>query len=120
MQPERAEILQYGSLSPTGARKAGLVAIPGQRCAPVVSMPAYYFAAFAKFPKKRLITVGKFERHMKDHLSMSHKLRFRILRCNRNDTFLRAFVNFCRFLAFARRPNVKDRTPSPPVSVADR
>ena len=97
MQPERAELLQYGSLSPTGARKVDLVAIPGQRCAPVVRIPAYYFAAFAQFPKKWLIAVGKFERHMKDHLSMSQKLRFRILRCNRNETFVRAFVNILTF-----------------------
>ena len=97
MQPERAELLHYGSSSPTSARKVDLVAFPGQCCEPVVRIPAYYFAAFVKFPKKRLIAVGKFERHMKDHQSMSQKLRFRILRCNRNDTFLRAFVNILPF-----------------------
>ena len=88
------------------------------RPAPAVHGPAY-FAAFARSANKRLIAVGKFDRLMKDHLSMSQKLRFRILRCNRNDTFSRAFVNFLPFSGLARRLSVKDRTPSRPVSVAD-
>ena len=41
-------------------------------------------AAFARFPNKRLIAVGKFERNVKYHLSMSSKLGFRVPRCNRN------------------------------------
>ena len=32
-------------------------------------------------------------------------------RCSRNGTFVRAFVIFCRFWAFARRFNVRDCTP---------
>ena len=39
------------------------------RPAPAVHGPAY-FAAFARFANKRLIAVGKFERNVKDHLSM--------------------------------------------------
>ena len=80
------------------------------RPTPAVHSPAY-LAAFARFPNKRLIAVGKFERNVKDHLSLFLKLSFRVLRPSRNDTFLRAFVNTLSFLAFARRLNVRDRTP---------
>ena len=41
----------------------------------------------------------KFEHNVKHHLSMSSKLRFRVPRWKRNDTFLRAFVK--RLLFFA-------------------
>ena len=51
------------------------------------------FASFARSANKRLIAVGKFERNVKDHLSMFLKLRFHVLQRSRNDTFLRAFVN---------------------------
>ena len=50
---------------------------------PAVHSPAY-LAAFARFPNKRFIAVGKFERNVKDHLSMFLKLRFHVLRCSRN------------------------------------
>ena len=66
--------------------------------APAVFSPAY-LAAFARFAIKRLIVVGKFERNVKYHLSMSSKLGFRVPRSKRNDTSLRAFVK--RFLFFA-------------------
>ena len=66
------------------------------RPAPAVHGPAY-FAAFARSASKRLIAVGKFERNVKDHLSMFLKHRFHVLRCSRNDTFLRAFVNTLPF-----------------------
>ena len=62
------------------------------RPAPAVHGPAY-FTAFARSAKKQLIAVGQFERNVKDHPSMFLKLRFRVLRRSRNDTFLRAFVN---------------------------
>ena len=58
-----------------------------------------YLAAFAQFPNKRLIAVGKFERNVKYHLSMSSKLGFRVPRWNRNDTILRAFVKSLLFFA---------------------
>ena len=66
--------------------------------APAIYSPAY-LAAFVRFPNKRLIVVGKFERDVKYHLSMSSKLGFRVPRWKRNDTFLRAFVK--RLLFFA-------------------
>ena len=64
--------------------------------APAVYSPAY-LAAFARFANKRLIVVGKFERNVKYHLSMSSKLGFRVPRWKRNDTFLRAFVKILLF-----------------------
>ena len=63
---------------------------------PAVYSPAY-LAAFARFRDKRLIAVGKFERNVKYHLSMSSKLGFRVPRRNRNDTYLRAFVKSLLF-----------------------
>ena len=39
-----------------------------------------YLAVFARFPNKRLIAVGKFERSVKYHLSMSSKLGFHVPR----------------------------------------
>ena len=66
------------------------------RPTPAVHSPAY-LAAFARFPKKRLIAVGKFELYVKNHLSMFLKLRFHVLRCSRNGTFVRAFVNILSF-----------------------
>ena len=36
----------------------------------------YPQAGFAQFPKKRLIAVGKFERHMKEHLFISQNSGF--------------------------------------------
>ena len=71
------------------------------RLTPAVHSPAY-LAAFAQFPNKRLIAVGKFERNVKYHLSMSSKLGFRVPRWNRNDTFLRAFVKSLLFFASHR------------------
>ena len=71
------------------------------RPTPAVYGPAY-LAAFAQFPNKRLIAVGKFERSVKYHLSMSSKLGFRVPRWNRNDTFLRAFVKSLLFFASHR------------------
>ena len=59
-----------------------------------------YIAALARFPNKRLITVGKFERNVKYQLSMSSKLWFHVPSCNRNDTFLRAFVNGLSLFAY--------------------
>ena len=67
------------------------------RPTPAVHSPAY-LAAFPRSANKRLIAVGKFERNVKDHLSMFLKPRFHVLRCSRNDTFLRAFVNILSFL----------------------
>ena len=68
--------------------------------------PAVYgrpiWPLFAQFPNKRLIAVGKFERIVKYHLSMSSKLGFRVPRWNRNDTFLRAFVKSLLFFASHR------------------
>ena len=63
-------------------------------------------AVSARFPNKRLIAVGKFERSVKYHLSMNSKLGFRVPRWNRNDTFLRAFVK----RASARGDVVRDST----------
>ena len=71
------------------------------RPTPAVHSPAY-LAAFARFPNKRLIALGKFERNVKDHLSMFLKLRFHVLRCSRNNTFLRAFVKSLLFFASHR------------------
>ena len=71
------------------------------RTTPAVYGPAY-LGAFAQFPNKRLIVVGKFERNVKYHLSMSSKLGFRVPRWNRNDTFLRAFVKSLLFFASHR------------------
>ena len=69
--------------------------------APAVYSPAY-LAAFARFANKRLIAVGKFERNVKYHLSMSSKLGFRVPRWNRNDTYLHAFVKSLLFFASRR------------------
>ena len=66
------------------------------RPTPAVHSPAY-LAAFARFPNKRLIAVGKFERNVKDHLSTFLKCRFHVFCCSRNDTFLRTFVNTLSF-----------------------
>ena len=68
---------------------------------PAVHSPVY-LAAFARFPNKRLIAVGKFERSVKDHLSLFLKLRFRVFRRIGNDTFLRAFVKSLLFFASHR------------------
>ena len=68
--------------------------------APAVYSPAY-LAAFARFAKKWLIVVGKFERNVKYHLSMSSKLGFRVPRWKRNDTFLRAFVKKLLFICLS-------------------
>ena len=54
--------------------------------APAVYSPDY-LAAFARFANKRLIVVGKFERNVKYHHSMSSKLGFRVPWWKRNDTF---------------------------------
>ena len=65
---------------------------------PAVHSPVY-LAAFARFPNKLLIAVGKFERNVKDHLSLFLKLRFRVLRRSRNDIFFacicKKFAVFC-------------------------
>ena len=71
------------------------------RPTPAVYDPAY-LAVFARFPNKRLIAAGKFERNVKHHLSMFFKLGFRVPRWNRNDTFLRAFVKSLLFFASHR------------------
>ena len=71
------------------------------RPTPAVYGPTY-LASFAQFPNKRLIPVGKFERNVKYHLSMSSKLGFRVPRWNRNDTFLRVFVKSLLFFASHR------------------
>ena len=55
-------------------------------------VPAYYLAAFAQFPNKRLIAVGKFECNVKYYLLMFSNLLFRVPQCNRRDKFLCAFV----------------------------
>ena len=68
------------------------------RPTPAVYGPAY-LAAFAEFTNIRLIAVGKFERNVKYHLSMSSKLGFRVPRWSRNDTFLCAFVKSLLFFA---------------------
>ena len=91
---------------------------------PAVYGPAY-LVAYARFPTKRLTAVGKFERSVKDHLFMFLKLRFRVLRRNRNDTFLRASVNILSFLLDLRQVAQCQRlysTPATDVSVlvADR
>ena len=93
------------------------------RPAPAVYGPAY-FAAFARFPIKWLIAVGKFERNVKDHLSMFFKLRFHVLRCSRNDTFLRAFVNTLSFFGLRQAAQCQRLYSTPatdaPVLVAYR
>ena len=68
------------------------------RPTPAVYGPAY-LAVFAQFPNKRFIAVGKFERNVKYHLSMSSKLGFRVPRWNRNDTF---FACICKKFAVFR------------------
>ena len=55
------------------------------------------------FANKRLIVVGKFERNVKYHLSMSSKLGFRVPRWKINDTFLRAFVKRLLFFFASHR-----------------
>ena len=91
---------------------------------PAVYGPAY-LVAYARFPNKWLTAVGKFERSVKDHLFMFLKLRFRVLRRNRNDTFLRASVNILSFLLGLRQAAQCQRTYSTPttdvsVLVSDR
>ena len=90
---------------------------------PAVHSPVY-LAAFARFPNKRLIAVGKFERNVKDHLSLFLKLRFRVLRRSRNDTFLRAFVNTLSFFGLRQAAQCQRLSSTPatdaPVLVADR
>ena len=90
---------------------------------PVVHSPAY-LAAFARFPNKRHIAVGKFERNVKDHLSMFLKLRFHVIRCSRNDTFLRAFVDTLSFFGLRQAAQCQRLYSTPatdaPVLVADR
>ena len=71
------------------------------RPTPAVYGPAYV-TVFARFPNKWFIAVGKFERNMKYHLSMSSKLGFRVTRWNRNDTFSRAFIKSLLFFASHR------------------
>ena len=80
------------------------------RPTPAVHSPAY-LVAFARFPNKRFIAVGKFQRNVKDHLSMFLKLRFHILRCSRNGTFVRAFVNILSFLGLRQAAQCQRRTP---------
>ena len=84
---------------PTGVRKFDLVVIPGQRRLST-ARPIWPFSL--DFPNKWLIAVGKFDRNVKYHFSMSSKLGFRVPRWNRNDTFLRAFVKSLRFFASHR------------------
>ena len=67
------------------------------RPTPAIYGPAY-LATYPRFPNKRLIAVRKLEHSVKDHLSMFLLLEFRVLRRNRNSTFLRAFVNILQFL----------------------
>ena len=90
---------------------------------PAVHSPAY-LVAFARFPNKRLITVRNFERNVKDHLSMFLKLRFHVLRCSRNDTFLCAFVNTLSFFGLRQATQCQRLYSTPatdaPVLVADR
>ena len=95
--------------------------------APAVHSPVYLTAfafAFAGFPNKRLIAVEKFERNLKDHLSMFLKLRFHVLRCRRNNTFLRAFVNTLSFFGLRQATQCQRLYSTPathaPVLVADR
>ena len=107
--------LDNGPLFPTGARKDDLVAIPGQRCAPVDPVPSYYLAAFAQFSNKWLIAGRKFERHVKDHLSMPPNT---VLRRSKNDTSLRAFAIILPFsglhqAAQCQRPYSKRATDRP-------
>ena len=90
---------------------------------PAVHSPAY-LAASARFPNKRLIAVGKFERNVKDHLSMFLKLRFHVLRCSGNDTFLRPFVNTLSVFGLHQAAQCQRLYSTPatdaPVLVADR
>ena len=80
------------------------------RPTPAVHSPAY-LAAFARFSNKQFIAVGKFERNVKDHLSMFLKLRFHVLRCSRNGTF----VNILSFLGL-RQPAQCQRLYSTPAT----
>ena len=90
---------------------------------PAVHSPAY-LAAFARFPNKRFIAVGKFERNVKDHLSMFLKLRFHVLRCSRNGTFVRTFVNILSFLGLRQAAKCQRLYSTPatdaPVLMFDR
>ena len=90
---------------------------------PAVHSPAY-LADFARFPNKRFIAVGKFERNVKDHLSMFLKLRFHVLRCSRNGTFVRAFVNILSILDLRQAAQCQRLYSTPatdaPVLVFDR
>ena len=100
-----------------------VVAIAGQRRLSTTRRPAY-LAAFARFPNKRFIAVGKFECDVKDHLSMFWTLRFRVLRCSRNCTFLRAFVNTLSFFGLRQASQCQRLYSTPatdaPVLVFDR
>ena len=93
------------------------------RATPAVHSPAY-LAAFALFPNKRFIAVGKFERNVKDHLPMFLKLSVHVLRCSRNDTYLRAFVNTLSFFGLRQAAQCQRLYSTPathaPVLVADR
>ena len=93
------------------------------RPTPAVHSPAY-LAAFARFPNKRFIAVGKFERNVKDHLSMFLKLRFHVLQCSRNGTFVGAFVNILSFLGLRQAAQCQRLYSTPatdaPVLVFDR
>ena len=93
------------------------------RPTPVVHSPAY-LAAFARFPNKRFIAVEKFERNVKDHLSMLLKLRFHDLWCSRNGIFVRAFVNILSFLGLRQAAQCQRLYSTPatdaPVLVFDR
>ena len=61
---------------------------------------------------------------MKDHLSMFLKLRFHVLRCSRNGTFVRAFVNILSFLGLRQAAQCQRLYSTPatdaPVLVFDR
>ena len=76
------------------------------------------------FPNKRFIAVGKFERNEKDHLSMFLKLRFHVLRCSRNGTFVCAYVNILSFLVLRQAAQCQRLYSTPatdaPVLVFDR
>ena len=61
---------------------------------------------------------------MKDHLSMFLKLRFHVLRCSRNGTFVRAFLNILSFLGLRQAAHCQRLYSTPatdaPVLVFDR
>ena len=61
---------------------------------------------------------------MKDHLSMYLKLRFHVLRCSRNGTFVRAFLNILSFLGLRQAAHCQRLYSTPatdaPVLVFDR